>query len=493
MSRSRRHLLVLAPAAGFAPVVALLIGAMLAMSAFLGGTGAGSQCTTASDPVLGAPAALRPIFQAAAERYGLGAQGSGILAGLTSVESGFGRNMGPSSAGAIGWTQFMPATWARWGVDANGDGRRSPYEAADAIYSSARYLRASGAPGDWYRALFAYNHSDAYVTTVLDRARQLTADGALTQPASGPDRATVVIGDSLEQGTFPILDHLVGGGLTGDFQRGRPSSTGIAVLRRLLRSGDYQTIVFDLGTNDPTAAMLRRSLAQLTALRGSRRLVLTTVNSPFDQRAKNALLDHYAATHPGVTLIAWHQASTHLALADGIHGAYPQRARLLATALHPDSTPTLSCEGSALAALAVGPVKRLTSPGRLVAIPDQPGMRVDARILPDVTYLIGAYHLTVTAAYATSGHAPDGEHPLGLAVDLVPGPGGSWDGVDRLAHWAEPVQNAPRPPFRWVGYDGDPGHGRGNHLHLSWNHAPDPARRPPAAWVEVFATTQGAA
>ncbi len=70
-------------------------------------------------------------------------------------------------------------------------------------------------------------------------------------------------------------------------------------------------------------------------------------------------------------------------------------------------------------------------------------------------------------------------------MDLVPGPGGTWDDVDRLAAWAEPIQDHPRPPFRWVGYDGDPNHGRGNHLHLSWRHAPA-AGHPPVAWVDVF-------
>ena len=47
------------------------------------------------------------------------------------------------------------------------------------------------------------------------------------------------------------------------------------------------------------------------------------------------------------------------------------------------------------------------------------------------------------------------------------------------------MQNRPRPPFRWVGYNGDAGHGCGNHLHLSWEHARAPMFQL-AEWVEVF-------
>jgi hypothetical protein len=108
----------------------------------------------------------------------------------------------------------------------------------------------------------------------------------------------------------------------------------------------------------------------------------------------------------------------------------------------------------------------------VVAIPGQPGERIDSAILRDVEALIARFKVKVTAGYAPTGHAAGGEHPLGLAVDLVPDParGGTWADVDALARWAEPAQNHPRAPFRWVGYTGDPGHGRGNHLHLSWAH-----------------------
>jgi Ca2+-binding RTX toxin-like protein len=113
-------------------------------------------------------AVLQPTWAAAARAFGLKWT---VLAAITQIESGFGCNMGPSSAGAIGWTQFMPATWHRWGMDADGDRRASPYNSVDAIFSTARYLRASGAPHSYRRAIFAYNHAGWYVRDVLHRAK----------------------------------------------------------------------------------------------------------------------------------------------------------------------------------------------------------------------------------------------------------------------------------------------------------------------------------
>jgi hypothetical protein len=109
---------------------------------------------------------LVPTWKAAARSFGLRWS---VLAAITEIESGFGCNMGPSKAGALGWTQFMPATWKRWGMDADGDGKASPYSSVDAIFSTARYLRASGAPKSYKRAIFAYNHADWYVKSVLAR------------------------------------------------------------------------------------------------------------------------------------------------------------------------------------------------------------------------------------------------------------------------------------------------------------------------------------
>jgi hypothetical protein len=120
----------------------------------------------------------------------------------------------------------------------------------------------------------------------------------------------------------------------------------------------------------------------------------------------------------------------------------------------------------------VGRLLTRSGGGRFVPVPGQSGTTVDRRILPNVLQLIRRYRIRLGDCFARSGHSPQGEHPIGLACDIVPGPGGSWNLVDKLARWAEPRQNRPRPPFRWVGYKGDAGHGRGDHLHLSWDHTP---------------------
>ena len=152
-----------------------------------------------------------------------------------------------------------------------------------------------------------------------------------------------------------------------------------------------------------------------------------------------------------------------------------------------------------------GPPKVLFGPGKIVpipaSIPHEEGDMVDQRILPNLRWLAKRFPIYITDGY--SGPLPNGEHAgchnchvknsdhyNGLAVDIVPlRPSSScdanWAGITRLALWAEPTQNRPLPPFRWVGYDGDAGHGCGNHLHLSWNHAIAPMFQL-AEWVEAF-------
>jgi len=99
-----------------------------------------------------------------------------VLAAIGQVESDHGRNMGPSSAGAEGPMQFLPATFAAYAVDGDHNGVVSIWDPADAIFTAAHYLCANGAgaPGGLQSAIFAYNHADWYVALVLRVAAQLS-------------------------------------------------------------------------------------------------------------------------------------------------------------------------------------------------------------------------------------------------------------------------------------------------------------------------------
>jgi murein DD-endopeptidase MepM/ murein hydrolase activator NlpD len=131
---------------------------------------------------------LLDLWKKAGEAYGVPWN---VLAAINKIESNFGRNMGPSSAGAVGWMQFMPSTWLRWGTDANGDGVADPWNPVDAIYSAARYLAASGAATDIRRAVFAYNHAVWYVNDVLALAQLYGGSG-------GPVGQTAIALDKLQ-------------------------------------------------------------------------------------------------------------------------------------------------------------------------------------------------------------------------------------------------------------------------------------------------------
>jgi Transglycosylase SLT domain/Peptidase family M23 len=114
------------------------------------------------------PPFLLPIYQACGTEYGIPWE---VLASINKIETAFGTNLNISSAGAMGWMQFIPSSWEMYGVDANGDGRKDPYNPVDAICAAANYLKAAGGTEDLYNAIFAYNHADWYVQEVLLYAR----------------------------------------------------------------------------------------------------------------------------------------------------------------------------------------------------------------------------------------------------------------------------------------------------------------------------------
>lgn len=115
--------------------------------------------------------------------------------------------------------QFLPSTWLQYAVDANGDGFKDPYNPADAIFTAARYLRAAGGDRNVRAAVYSYNHSQAYVDSVLLRAQLLGGTppellGAITGltearfPVHAPSRfgdgfATIAAHGSLSAKTLP--------------------------------------------------------------------------------------------------------------------------------------------------------------------------------------------------------------------------------------------------------------------------------------------------
>ncbi len=176
----------------------ILLGGQIAGSC----AGAGAGASAAGEP------ALVQYYLGAAQRYQLGPDGYAYLAAINDMETTFGTNTSTSSAGAIGWMQFEPATFASWGVAVtNPGGTPDPYDPQDAIYSAANYLHASGAPANWYAAIFAYNHADWYVTQVQALAARYSGQTGLQnlnadiqaawggkQPTNLPTPTTISVG-----------------------------------------------------------------------------------------------------------------------------------------------------------------------------------------------------------------------------------------------------------------------------------------------------------
>ena len=168
----------------------LFIGA--AMGVLGGGSGVSLGLPAAEvEQVAGIPPEYLQLFEAAGARYGVPWT---VLAGIGKVECDDGQDPDPACtqegavnyAGAGGPMQFLASTWAAYGVSVNGSGPPDRWNAADAIFTAARYLKANGAPSELQRAVFAYNHSTAYVQEVLRWASIYESQAVpVTEPASG--------------------------------------------------------------------------------------------------------------------------------------------------------------------------------------------------------------------------------------------------------------------------------------------------------------------
>jgi len=169
----------------------LLLLPVLVIGAALGGSDQTEASQPAAVAVAGIPADFLALYQQAGTAYGIPWE---LLAGVGKVECDNGQSTDPAcweegvtnSAGAGGPMQFLASTWAEYGVDANGDGVADRWDPADAIYGAANYLKASGAPADTPDAVYAYNHSWAYVNEVISYANQYSQQATTTNtPAAG--------------------------------------------------------------------------------------------------------------------------------------------------------------------------------------------------------------------------------------------------------------------------------------------------------------------
>lgn len=178
--------------------IATVHGAPASLTASDAGPSAAVQPSAAAQAQI--PAGYLLLYQQAAGRYGLD---WAILAGIGKVECDHGRDPDPActhegavnSAGAGGPMQFLASTWSAYGVDGDGDGRADRWDPADAIFGAARYLRASGAPADYEKAILAYNHAGWYVSEVEHWAsvyRGLSSPAAVASVQMEPGERAVL-------------------------------------------------------------------------------------------------------------------------------------------------------------------------------------------------------------------------------------------------------------------------------------------------------------
>jgi hypothetical protein len=261
-----------------AAVVFMLVAALAGVgSTAVGGAPAAAQSPTGDSASVLARQDIPPqylrLYEEAAEHYGLD---WAILAGIGKVECDHGRDPDPScdqvgsvnSAGAGGPMQFITATWAQYGVDGDGDGTVNRWDPADAVYSAANYMKASGAPSDYRRAIYAYNKAGWYVKEVemwasryrgaLSSRAPLTSTTETGAEAESEDHA--VADASLQQQTSTAVQFVAGQRAMLSPADGHlaliPSGVPATVQAMVIAGNELQTLPYGpAGHPDPRGAL----------------------------------------------------------------------------------------------------------------------------------------------------------------------------------------------------------------------------------------------
>jgi hypothetical protein len=503
VTASPARALWLAAAAGVAAMLAVVLGIVLLGAELEAGecgeAGGGPAYAPSAEALAGIPGNYLVLYQRAAAAYGLGGEGWSWLAAVGSIETDHGRlrapgvTSGENRAGAGGPMQFLSATWAAYGVDGNGDGVVSRYDARDAIPGAARYLQASGAPGDWPRALFAYNHAGWYGVDVARRAaayRGAAKANSNAPPASGRRVADAGTPSLPTQPPGPIAQ-------TRADHRARPLGswqTDDAVDLAVPAGSDV------LAVDD--GEIVKVSADSVTLRTRSNRFFyagLRRVGVHDGERVS-------AGQVIGASGLVNRAEQLHIAVEHGDPTALWGNG-----AADAQSAPLGGCDAGVTGPASLGQAQAVRAPRAFAMLPAwaMAGRRapaeIDARIVPDVLWILRTYALRVTAGREV-GHLSHGD---GTALDLVPADPGAgqaaWDASAlRLAHdigWTQGCAasgTAPACPLkgwvRFVGYNGYPHHGdpahvgANAHLHVSWlaSAQPQGALAPANAWVRVF-------
>jgi len=255
-------------------VASVVIGLPVGIVLLLGGdepcaSGAGPAPSAAA--ANGIPANYLALYQAAGSQYGIPWN---LIAAIGSIETDHGRSTAPGvSSGqnfhgcCAGPMQFHNdygrggGTWGAYAVDGNRDGTKNIYDPRDAIPSAGNYLKQSGAPGDLHRAIFAYNHSEAYVQSVLAKMREYagsapSASAAATTTTTTSTTANASLDAGALSGSCADLGGLTAGTGDGRFTiapganaPGRPITPQLAAFIGAMATFYDGTIVMTTGTN----------------------------------------------------------------------------------------------------------------------------------------------------------------------------------------------------------------------------------------------------